>query len=161
MDRTFRLGACGALLDEYEQVIEALKAVVRTIPDQELLRVADPHTPDDNCRTLQAILSHVVHAGYGYATSVHNLKDTIWERPVKTFHVQVSAYLDDLDHMFLYTEAVFRAIDDSELEQTDNAHKIISGWGQIYDIEQMMEHAIVHVMRHRRQVERLRQSGNG
>ena len=161
MDRIFRLGACGALLDEYEQVIEALKAVIRVIPDQELLRVADPLTTDDNCSTLQAILAHVVHAGYGYATSIHNLEGPVWLRPAKAFQVQVSAYMDDLDGMFRYTEEVFRTIGDSDLEQIDDARKIISGWGQIYDIEQMMEHAIVHVMRHRRQIERLQQRRNG
>jgi hypothetical protein len=31
---------------------------------------------------------------------------------------------------------------------------LLTGWGQHYDIEQMMEHAIVHVLRHRRQVEK-------
>jgi hypothetical protein len=29
-----------------------------------------------------------------------------------------------------------------------------TAWGQVYDFEQFMEHAIVHVLRHRRQIER-------
>jgi len=28
-------------------------------------------------------------------------------------------------------------------------------WGQSYDLEQLLEHAIVQVLRHRRQIERL------
>ena len=44
-----------------------------------------------------------------------------------------------------------------ELEQPDNSLKIKSGWGQSYDIEQMTEHAIVHVLRHRRQIEKFKQ----
>ena len=27
-------------------------------------------------------------------------------------------------------------------------------WGPVYDLEQMLEHAIVHILRHRRQIER-------
>ncbi|PSK91512.1 DinB family protein [Taibaiella chishuiensis] len=161
MDRIFRKGACGALLDEYEQVIDTLKKVIRPIPDSELATIIDPHTADDNCRSLQAILSHVVHAGYGYATSIHNLSGPAQTRPGKALHPQTAAYLDDLDHMFLFTQQVFRAIEDADLEQTDNQRKIMSGWGQVYDIEQMMEHAIVHIMRHRRQIERLRQQKSG
>jgi hypothetical protein len=30
---------------------------------------------------------------------------------------------------------------------------MMTSWGQLYDIEQLMEHAIVHVLRHRRQIE--------
>ncbi|HEY5122872.1 MAG TPA: hypothetical protein VIK14_03975, partial [Ignavibacteria bacterium] len=39
------------------------------------------------------------------------------------------------------------------IEQTDNSKKMNVGWGQQYDIEQLLEHAIVHILRHRRQIE--------
>jgi hypothetical protein len=32
---------------------------------------------------------------------------------------------------------------------------IQSGWGVPYDLEQLLEHAIVHILRHRRQIEKL------
>ena len=32
--------------------------------------------------------------------------------------------------------------------------KIKTRWGQLYDVDQLFEHAIVHVLRHRRQIER-------
>jgi hypothetical protein len=31
-------------------------------------------------------------------------------------------------------------------------------WGQTYDLEQLLEHAIVHILRHRRQIERFVQT---
>jgi hypothetical protein len=34
------------------------------------------------------------------------------------------------------------------------ALEIQAPWGPVYDLEQMLEHAIVHVLRHRRQIER-------
>ena len=36
----------------------------------------------------------------------------------------------------------------------DVIKKIITSWGQRYDIDQLLEHAIVHVLKHRRQIER-------
>ena len=39
-------------------------------------------------------------------------------------------------------------------EEDSVAMQMQSGWGQVYDFEQLFEHAIVHVSRHRRQIER-------
>jgi uncharacterized damage-inducible protein DinB len=155
MNNAIRNGATGALLDEYERAISDLKQLIRTIPDNRLTVITDHQTADENCRSVQTILSHVVHAGYGYATSIHNNKGHELTRPDKAFHNTVQAYLDDLDRMFAFTEHIFSNITDAELEQMDNALKKKSGWGQVYDMEQMMEHAIVHILRHRRQLENI------
>jgi uncharacterized damage-inducible protein DinB len=146
--------AKGALLDEYERAIEELKKVVVVISDHELLMIVDPDTSDEDCRSFQTILSHVVHSGYGYATNIHNLKGYPMTRPEKVFHRTVSEYISDLDRLFLFTENVFRDLAESDLEQLDNSLKIKTKWGQVYDTEQMMEHAIVHILRHRRQIEK-------
>lgn len=155
MSGKYRSGAIGALLDEYERAISDLKNVIRKIPDAFLVTIIDRDTSDENCRTIQAILSHVVHAGYGYATSIYNNhtkgKAT---RPDKAYRPTVQAYLQDLDNMLAFTEKIFAGIKDTELEQNDNSLKILTSWGQQYDIEQLMEHAIVHILRHRRQIKR-------
>lgn len=156
MTRSFRKGAIGALLDEYEKALSALKEVIKTIPDHALTVIIDPDTADDNCRSVQTILSHVVSSGFGYATSIHNLHGHQLARPAKVFHLSIAEYMEDLDQVFIFTEKVFSAFKDNELEQTDDALKIKAGWGQVYDIEQMAEHAIVHILRHRRQIERIK-----
>ncbi|THU38384.1 DinB family protein [Niastella caeni] len=155
MAKKYRQGAIGALLDIYENAISELKVTVKNIPDSALTVIVDPHTKDDNCRSLQTVLSHVVSSGYGYATSIHNLKGNK-ARPEKTFHLTMAEYLHDLDDVFYFTENVFAAFTDHELEQFDNTLKIKAGWGQLYDIEQMTEHAIVHILRHRRQIEKFK-----
>ena len=155
MAKEFRNGAAGALLDEYERAISDLKRLIKTIPDTALTIITDPQSTDENCRSLQAILSHVVSSGYGYATSIHNLNGNNLIRPEKTFHLTINAYLEELDHVFSYTERIFKEIDDNQLEQFDHSLKIKAGWGQVYDIEQMAEHAIVHILRHRRQIEKI------
>jgi uncharacterized damage-inducible protein DinB len=155
MTKFYRIGAIGSFLDEYERAISDLQHVIAKIPDQELTIIIDPVTTDENCKSFQAILSHVVHSAYGYATSIHNYKGPQIQRPIKTAHLTIKAYLEDLVNVFVYTETVFVYLKDLDLEQHDDALKIKAGWGQSYDIEQMMEHAIVHVLRHRRQIERL------
>lgn len=154
--KTHRQGAVGALLDIYEQAIDDLKKVIEDIPDEALPLIIDPHTTDENCRSIQAILSHVISSGYGYATSIHNLKGNNIKRRDKIFHSTIEEYLQDLANTFIFTENVFKEIQDAELEQFDNSLKIKTGWGQFYDIEQMTEHAIVHILRHKRQIERIK-----
>jgi uncharacterized damage-inducible protein DinB len=154
MMRHFRPGAKGALLDEYERAISDLKKVVSTLQDSSLSVIRDSQTSDDNCRTIQTVLSHVISAGYGYAISIHNIKGGTSMRPNKTFHGSIKEYLADLNNLLAFTETVLMDITDNELEQCDNSLKIKSSWGQSYDIEQLMEHAIVHILRHRRQIER-------
>jgi len=156
MLKSSRQGAIGALLDEYERAIRDLKRVIEPIPDSALTVVFDPHTQDENCRSMQMILSHVVHSGYGYATHIENLKcNTNITRPAKTFHLTVQEYLEDLTALFRKTEQVFGQLQEQDLEQLEAAGKIKTSWGQVYDIEQLTEHAIVHVLRHRRQIERI------
>jgi uncharacterized damage-inducible protein DinB len=156
MKKNYRQGAIGALLDEYERVIDDLKTVIAPIDNEALTAIIDPDTADENCRSVQTILSHVVHSGYGYATSIHNLKGHHLTRPAKTFHSTVSEYLVDLTAVVTFSENVLREFNDNELEQFDPALKIKAGWGQVYDVEQMMEHAIVHILRHRRQIEKFK-----
>ena len=154
LPRNFRRGAIGALLDEYERAISELASIIETIPDQTLTMIKDAETTDEDCRSFQTILSHLVHSGYGYATSIRNLKGPVLVRPEKTFHLTIKEYQDDLTKLFTFTEIIFSQIREDELEQFDNSLKIKTGWGQIYDIEQLTEHAIVHVLRHRRQIEK-------
>jgi uncharacterized damage-inducible protein DinB len=155
----YRQGAVGALLDIYEQTIADLRKVIEGIPDHALTIITDPQTSDNNCKSLQTILSHVVNSGYGYATSIYNLKGYDNKRPDKSFHLTIREYLEDLDQVFDYTETIFKEVKDDELEAFDNLLKMKTGWGQWYDIEQLTEHAIVHVLRHKRQIERIKRNG--
>ncbi|MEC5143416.1 DinB family protein [Chitinophaga sp. 212800010-3] len=152
MNKVYRKGATGALLDEYEKAVTELQQVIRDIPDHLLVHIADPLTSDDNCRSVQTVLAHVVSSAYSYAIYIQDLYHPPALRPEKKFRTTAADFEKDLSDAFLFTTVVFENIKDSELEEK----KIAARWGQAYDIEQMMEHAIVHVLRHRRQLERFR-----
>lgn len=148
-------GARGALLSEYKRAIGELKDVVKDVGPGLLAAVLDKDTNDQNCRSVQSILSHVVHAGYGYAIKIESLKSLQYTRPKKAIYDSIIPYVEDIDSMLHYTARVLDKFKDEDLEEYINEKKIQTEWGQCYDIEQMMEHAIVHILRHRRQLEEL------
>ena len=100
-----------------------------------------------------------MHSGFGYAVYIQNLKINKFKRPDKTYHLTIKEYAQDLANVFTYTENIFKEIKDDELERFDNSLKIKTGWGQWYDIEQLTEHAIVHIVRHARQIEKIKRNG--
>lgn len=152
----YRQGAVGALLDLYEQAISEIKKVIEDIPDAALASIIDPETTDENCKSIQTVLSHIVSSGFSYVIYIHNIKGDKTERPRKVFHATIKEYLEDLNKMMVYTENVFKDLKDDELEQPDETKKINTSWQQRYDIEQLMEHAIVHLLRHKRQIEKFK-----
>ena len=153
-----RTGAIVALLDIYQKAVADLQKVIADIPDDTLAVITDSQTQDENCKSLQSILSHVVHSAYGYATSISGLKEGGLQRKDKIFHPAINEYQQDLEDAFNFTESVLQKFSDSELRQLNDSLKIKTGWGQLYDIEQLTEHAIVHILRHKRQIEQIKSS---
>ncbi|QNK63755.1 DinB family protein [Pedobacter sp. PAMC26386] len=150
----YRPGAVGALLDEYERAFVDLFKVLSDVSDDELIKIIDHQTMDEECRSIQMILAHVVSSAYSYAIYIQSLNRARSERPEVRLCFSGGAYVTSLKKAFIFTVDVFEEIKDSELERFDAGDKIMTGWGQLYDIEQLMEHAIVHILRHRRQIER-------
>ena len=58
--------------------------------------------------------------------------------------------------MFAYNEKLFQDYPKIRLEEFSSEKKFKVRWGQTYDVEQLYEHAIVHILRHRRQIERFK-----
>jgi hypothetical protein len=132
MIKIYRPGAIGALLDEYERAIAELKLVFADVTDDNLIKLIDPNTASARFRSIQTVLTHLVSAGYIYATSIRNLKDHNLATPEAILRFTAKAYLDDLDSFFNFTESVFNEIKDNELDQNDPALKINSHWGKLY-----------------------------
>lgn len=147
-------GAKGALLDEYEKSISELKSVIQKVTPEQLVAIVDPETQDADCRSIQTILTHVVESGYTYVISIRkNLGELIDYREKELFPT-ISDYENALDQMFAFNLQLFEDHPDLKLEEYNFEKKILVRWGQRYDPEQILEHAIVHILRHRRQIER-------
>ncbi|MFT3908005.1 MAG: DinB family protein [Ferruginibacter sp.] len=152
MDVVKRKAAVTAFLDEYKKAIAELQYVIADVTAAELIMIADPLTTNPECTSIQTVLTHVVSSGFSYCVYIQNHRGIDSKRPQPKFRLSANEYSDDLDKMLAYTNEAFTDIYDDELEEGKQEKKIASRWGQYYDIEQMMEHAIVHILRHRRQV---------
>lgn len=153
MDNTL-VGTINALLDEYKKAIDELCAIIRPLSTDRIVALADDQTTNPNCRSIQTILTHVIYAGYAYTIFMQNHVGNNIERPAKEYFQSAKEYIEGLQKMFNYCKTFFIQNPMVQIEETDNAKKILTNWDQTYDIEHLMEHAIVHILKHRRQVER-------
>lgn len=149
-------GAKGALLDEYERAIKDLKVCIDGLSDSSLKLIVDHETKDEDCRSIQSILTHVVKAGYDYVVYVRRSQAEKIDLKNRVLFDTVPEYASALDVMFQYNEQLFEDYPDLKLESYDPQDKMLTRWGQIFDVEQIIEHAIVHILRHRRQIERFK-----
>ena len=151
-------GAIGALLDEYERVILDLIETIASLTELQLSTVVDAETKDEDCRSVQTILTHVLGAGYYYSFAIGKHLGQAVTATDRVTYSAVADYSRDLHHLMSYTESIFANISNELLQEKGSQKKILASWGQRYDIEQLMEHAIVHILRHRRQIERFQLS---
>jgi uncharacterized damage-inducible protein DinB len=152
MKRAYRKGAIGAMLDEYERAALELRRLVEQILEDDFVRIVDPQTSDENCRSIQTIMTHVVRSGYGYANDIRRFFSISSSSPSTRLLSRQEA-LEQLVSMLEYTAQTVEGrweMTDEEIEKA----AVDRGWGVIYNLEQLLEHAIVHILRHRRQIEK-------
>ena len=155
MSKSYRSGGVGAMMDEYERAASDLVRIVSGISDAEFERERDTRTADPHCRSVQSIMNHVIGSGYGYADYIRGAFSVPSARPSLPMLARTQS-LDQIKHMLAYTAETLEGRWEYSDEQT-GAVRINSRWGVQYDMEQMLEHAIVHILRHRRQIERFLQ----
>ena len=144
--------AINALLDEYKKAITELKSLIVDIPEAQLSKVMDKQTIDEDCKSIQSILMHVIQAGYTYVIEVRRFLGENIEYKEKELLTNSIDICNALDAMFSYNEQLFLDYPEVKLEEFNSEKKINVRWGQQYDVEQLFEHAIVHILRHRRQI---------
>lgn len=154
MQKKYRKGFVGAMMDEYERAAAELLHIVKNISQDDFEKIMDAETTDINCISIQAIMNHVVKAGYGYANYIRKMfaESFIERKDNYELHTPQKA-CDELEKMLAYTEESlagkwYTVFEDLEI------NSIKTTWGQEYDFEQLFEHAIVHILRHRRQIEK-------
>jgi uncharacterized damage-inducible protein DinB len=148
--KDYRKGAIGSLLDEYERALYELKSVLQKTSAKNYSRVVEGE--DEHCHSVEVIMNHVVRAGYGYSKYIRAAL-SMNANPVEDKQIPQAEIVDELDRMFAYTAEIFegeRQITDEEM----NDIFFKTRWCESYNIDQLLEHAIVHILRHRRQIEK-------
>ena len=150
MNKVYRPGAIGALTDEYEKALNELKTLLGEITDDQFSAIADSSVKED-FQSPRSIVTHVVKAGYSYANYIRKrFGNTIYKNEI-TINSIHEAFLQ-LDKMFHYTVETFE--DKWLLTDDDLLNTIIKTSWTTYDLEAIIEHSIVHILRHRLQIEK-------
>ena len=156
----YRAGGLGAIMDEYQKAIAEYVRVLSMISYAEFVETVDPKTEDEHCRSIETITRHIIRSGYAYAGYVLQA-------------LKIPAYVPDSDKILIDSiedaiREVYNMFDfnvsslyDANRELVDSSLgtiRFMARWGGEYSVEQMLEHAIVHILRHRRQISRFIQN---
>jgi len=145
-------GTLRAALDEYARAIREMDGIVRDIPPG---RYAGATAPDDkDYPSIASMMEHVIGAGNVYVDYIEDaLSDTYRGRRGHEYEYDTpDKAMDAVWHAFGRMVDLLGTI--SHYAENDMAKvQFVTRWEQRYDLEQMIEHAIVHILRHRRQIE--------
>lgn len=142
-----------ALIDEYRKSTIELQLILSNLNQERFNTIIDKETADKDCVSIQSVVFHVVQSGHTYANYINSINNRVWFE----YNTKIETPLNgvkELNLMLNYTENAFEGLwqlENNELEQ----FKFKTRWNVTYDIEQLMEHAIVHVLRHRRQIQNM------
>jgi uncharacterized damage-inducible protein DinB len=101
--------------------------------------------------TCAGVVKHVILCGFNYILwiqKVTNLPQSLLPEGLR--EIDPAGHLEHLRLLAPFAEEGLSTLVDGQLE--DQGYK--SSWEREYTIEQMLEHAIIHLWRHRGQLER-------
>jgi len=149
-----RFGPFGALMDEYARAAEDFCRVVESFESTRFF--AERESRDVNTRSPWTICVHVCSAAHRYA---HYVRKARGVDHVDRFELNPKLIASPADVRVRLAEAIRYTEETVEplLDATDEEIQALAftvRWGPRYDPEMILEHAVCHLLRHRRQLER-------
>lgn len=147
-------GPWGALMDEYARAAADLCRVVEALPAGAY--AAQRPGPDEHTISPQSIAAHVVGAARRYADYIRRALGLPYEERFVLADSEVAlpgALRRHLAAALTYTEQALDPLRDWPEERVI-ALTFKVRWGPTYDPEMLLEHAVCHLLRHRRQLQR-------
>jgi len=148
LESTLRPGPLGALTDETQRAVDRFVAAWEGL---DATALDAQRQAQGELRTVRQVAEHVLHAAHIYLNlqrRAFGLDPLAWVPPPADpagLRQELRA-IPDQAWSLLRDKADW---DDERL----CAVRMTATWGQEYDLEQLLEHALVHVLRHSRQVE--------
>ncbi len=93
-------------MDEYERAAFELKYILQNVGEEDYARIADAETENEDCRSIQTIMNHVVRASYGYANYIRESL-SINFLPVERKQIAHAEIVEEIDKMLAYTIEIF------------------------------------------------------
>lgn len=150
-NKNLRTGAIGALMDEYERAAADLILILEKLPADKFSWIYDSKTADKDCISINSIMNHVIDAAYRYANQIRIFLALVPVKPEFKIETVMDA-IRALNKVLTFTANSIEGFWNLSHEQI-LATRQQTKWG-LYDIEMMFEHSIVHILRHRRQIEK-------
>lgn len=147
--------AVRALFDEWDRAREDLVRLLPRIRPAEL----EGGDPADSTRA-RGILIHILRADMNYANWICEVLGR--PRPERAIDTKLIDGRAEFEAGFAavrdYFETALEQLTDADLDAPEGATSPLhfkARWGEDYGVEQMLEHAVCHHLRHRRQLERM------
>ena len=149
-------GGLSAILDVYKKASEEFISVLGNVSSDDFVKIVDAKTSDEDCRSIQTITRHIIRSGYGYANYVLNalniFVDTTDANKMKIETSEDAS--NEIRKMLKFNIHNLYEVNREKVEANMFSIKFTTRWKEEFNFEQILEHAIVHVLRHRRQVEK-------
>lgn len=151
-------GGLGAILDEMQRASEEFIKVIESVPQKDFVKIIDSTTTDEDCRSIQTICRHVIRSGYGYANYVlNNLNITLDFPNVNNMKIDTAEIAsDEIRNMIVYNIKNLYELNREKIEKDMFTIRFTTRWNEEFNFEQILEHGIVHILRHRRQIEKFK-----
>lgn len=149
-----RPGMFGALMDEYARAAEDFCRTLEALPPGALDWERPSNDPDT--ASVRFLCAHVCGASRRYADYIREARGLAHEASFVFAPTDLKDPEDvrrKLEETLRYTEGSLAGLETATEEEV-MALSFKVRWGPMYDPEMMLEHAIVHLLRHRRQLER-------
>lgn len=146
-----RPGAFGALMGEAARAAADFCERIESIAPEEFHRERPSDDPDTV--SIRAICNHAIGAAHRYADYIRKARGLPHVESFKLDPGRLQRPEDVrplLAEALRYTEGAIENFPDEEVAGLTFQVR----WGPTYDAEMILEHGIVHLLRHRRQVER-------
>lgn len=151
--KSTRKGALGALMDLYEEEAEFFVQTINAqVDQQDWAVIKDEKTEDPDCRSIKTIAEHMVGAAYYYVELLKKAEITDYKMVKHSISLSKKT---DFEPAFREALNYQVATLEGRWELSDEAiEKIVikTGWGNVLDPESLLEHAVLHIMRHHRQI---------
>ncbi|HEX3530495.1 MAG TPA: hypothetical protein VH988_25820 [Thermoanaerobaculia bacterium] len=153
IDRPGLPGAFGALMDEYARAAEDFCTTVETVALDRFLRRRESTDPE--MVSIQSVCAHAVSSAYGYAIYIRIARGLSRRERPPLDELLAPAPADVRPRLTTALRLTEESVDGlTDTEEVLVPLRFQVRWGPTYDPEMMLEHAIVHLLRHRRQITR-------
>jgi uncharacterized damage-inducible protein DinB len=143
--------ALNSLKTIYDESVDSIIEVIHDLSITQLRTIVDKETENEDTRSIQSILSHILHSGDRYIKYISDHFNLEYDMNEKIALASVQEYKLALARLKLNFERFVMQFKDSDLDKDE---RIVTSWNQPYNIEQLIEHAIVHNLRHLLQIKK-------